>query len=183
VAENASERDRSLVPVRALFVGLGDHRLGHFWRVANHRHEFVRLVPKLAMGTTEPTGNRPDVEPHIRPNKRHCKRPRTRVLRALQRRFTIDVAPPQRLLPAATTIDCTSPKYPRCLPMPVPRDKCVLAAQPGRAKSPPALYRLPEIQAAGITACTLLRSFMRPIQASMLGVAASKAWPSGVARR
>ena len=38
-------------------------------------------------------------------------------------------------------------------------------------------------QVAGITACTLPRSLMRPIQASMLGVAASKACPSGVARR
>ncbi len=38
-------------------------------------------------------------------------------------------------------------------------------------------------QAVGITACTLLRLFIRFIQATMFGVAASKAWPSGVARR
>ena len=40
-----------------------------------------------------------------------------------------------------------------------------------------------QVQVAGITARTLLRSLMRPIQASMLGVVASKACPSGVARR
>jgi len=40
-----------------------------------------------------------------------------------------------------------------------------------------------QAQAVGITACTLLRLFIRFIQATMFGVAASKAWPSGVARR
>jgi hypothetical protein len=46
------------------------------------------------------------------------------------------------------------------------------------AMMPPGGGTGPGVQAAGITVCTLLRWFMRFIQAAMLGVFASMAWPS-----
>ena len=52
------------MPVRALVVWLGDHRFGHLRRVANYCHELVRLVPELAMGTTETAGNQQDQTIH-----------------------------------------------------------------------------------------------------------------------